>query len=150
MKVEAASIEELIEKTAHRADELRRLDDLITRTAPDLLRRLFTGPSITMIGYGELVWENMSSSGVWPLIAVAPQKHHISMYVAAEVEGTPLVQIYGDRLGRVNNGKNCVRFKKFEHLDEAVLVEFIHHALAAAEAQETIYGRNCAQPVAND
>lgn len=148
MKIEAKSIDELIEKSGPRADAIRRLDALIVATAPDLQRRLFSGPSITMIGYGELIWQNMSSSGVWPVIAVAPQKHQVSMYVAAEVEGTPLVQIYGTRLGRTNNGKNCVRFKKFEDLDETELVAFIGDAVAAAAVQKRIYGRDCARPVA--
>lgn len=147
MKIDAATIDELIEKSGPRAESLRRLDAVIVATAPDLERRLFKGPSITMIGYGELMWENMSSSGVWPLIAVAPQKHQISMYVAAEVKGIPLVQVYGDRLGHTNNGKNCVRFKKFADLDESELTSFIKAAVAAAAVQKTIYGRNCARPV---
>lgn len=146
MKIEAATIDELIEKSGSRADALRRLDAVIVATAPDLERRLFTGPSITMIGYGELMWKNMSSSGVWPLIAVAPQKQHISMYVAAEVNGTPLVQLYSDRLGKTNNGKNCVRLKKFADLDESALISFITDAVEASAVQKTIYGRNCAWP----
>ena len=147
MKINAATIDELIDKSGSRAESLRQLDAVIVATAPQLQRRLFSGPSITMIGYGELIWENMSSSGVWPLIAIAPQKHQISMYVAAEVKGTPLVQVYGDRLGRTNNGKNCVRFKEFSDLDEAALVTFINEAVAAAAIQKRIYGRNCARPV---
>jgi hypothetical protein len=147
MKIEAGTIDELIEKAGPRADSLRRLDAVIVATAPDLERRLFSGPSITMIGYGELIWENMSSSGVWPLIAVAPQKHQISMYVAAEVDGTPLVQVYGDRLGRTSNGRTCVRFRRFEDLEESALVSFIRDAVAAAAVQQRIYGRNCARPV---
>lgn len=146
MKIEAATIEELIERAGTRTESLRQLDAFIVATAPDLARGLSSGPSITMIGYGELIWENMSSSGVWPLLAVALQKHHISMYVAAEVEGASLVQLYSDRLGR-NNGKNCVRFKRFKDLDPSVLAEFIGDAVAAAAKQTRIYGRNCAQPV---
>lgn len=147
MKVEARTIDELIENSGPQADSLRRLDCLIMEAAPGLPRRLFAGPSITMIGYGELIWENMSSSGVWPVIAIAPQKHHISMYVAAEREGTPLVQFYDDRLGRTNNGKNCVRFRRFEDLDEDALARLVRDAVAASEVQSRIYGRNCARPV---
>jgi hypothetical protein len=147
VKVDATTIDELILKSGPHAESIRQLDAAIMATAPTLQRRLFSGPSITMIGYGELVWENMSSSGVWPVIAVAPQKHQISMYVAADVNGTPLVQIYGDRLGPTNNGKNCVRFKRFEDLNETELISFIKDAVTAAAAQETVYGRNCAQPV---
>lgn len=147
MKVEANTIDELIERSGRHADALRELDALIVEAAPELERRLFAGPSITMIGYGELVWENMSKSGVWPVIAVAPQKHHVSMYVAAEREGVPLVQIYDDRLGRTNNGKNCVRFKRFENLDRAVVTELVRESVEAAAVQSRIYGRDCAQPI---
>ena len=133
MKIEAATIDELIQKSGPRAESLRRLDALIVATAPDLTRRLFSGPSITMIGYGELIWENMSASGVWPLLAVAPQKHQISLYVAAEVNGKPLVQIHGGRLGRTNNGKYCIRFKRLSDVDQRVLAKIIKENVAAAK-----------------
>lgn len=147
MKVEADTIEELIVKSGKHADALRALDALILRVAPELERRLFSGPSITMIGYGELAWQNMSKSGVWPVIAVAPQKHQVSMYVAAERDGVPLVQVYGHRLGRTNSGKNCVRFRRFQDLDVDALAELVRDAVAAAAVQSRIYGRDCARPV---
>ena len=147
MKIEAKTIDERIAKSGKYADSLSKLDKLIVETAPELVRRLFSGPSITMIGYGDLVWENMSSSGVWPVIAVAPQKHQISMYVAAEENGMPLVQVYGKRLGQTNNGKKSVRFKNFDDLDQAELVSFITDAVKASETQTRIYGRNCARPI---
>lgn len=58
-----------------------------------------------------------------------------------------MVQVYGNKLGRINNGKNCVRFRKFEDLDEASLASLIKDAVAAAAVQKRIYGRNCARPV---
>jgi hypothetical protein len=143
--VAATSIEDLIAKSP-RPDEMRAIDDFISATAPELPRRLFSGPSITMIGYGELVWQNMSSSGVWPVIAVAPQLHQISVYVAAERDGVPLVTAFGDRLGR-GNGKTCLRFRRFDALDRDALTELVAEAVAAAQVQQTIDGRNCAVPV---
>jgi hypothetical protein len=145
VKVEAASIEELIAKSP-RPDEMLAIDEFITEVAPTLQRRLFSGPSITMIGYGELAWQNMSSTGVWPVIAVAPQQHHMSMYVAAERDGLPLVAAFGERLGR-GNGRTCLRFRRFAALDRTALTDLVTEAVAAAEVQETIYGRNCAVPV---
>ncbi len=145
MKVAAATIEELIAKSP-RPDEMRAIDEFLTATAPQLPRRLFSGASITMIGYGELVWRNMSSSGVWPVIAVAPQQHHVSMYVAAHRGGVPLVSAFGERLGR-GNGKTCLRLRRFDALDREALTELVTEAIAAAEAQQTIDGRNCAVPV---
>jgi len=55
MKIQARTIDELIEKSGPHAPALRELDALIVAAAPALERRLFSGPSITMIGYGELV-----------------------------------------------------------------------------------------------
>jgi len=146
-KIQARTIDELIEKSGPHAPALRELDALIVAAAPELERRLFSGPSITMIGYGELVWRNMSSSGVWPVIAVALQKHQVSMYVAAEWGGVPLVQNYVGRLGRADFGKNCVRFKRFEGLDRAALTALVREAVAAAAVQSRMYGRDCARPV---
>jgi hypothetical protein len=147
VKIDARTIDELIEKSGPHAGSLRKLDALVSATAPQLERRLFSGPSITMIGYGELIWQNMSSSGVWPVIAIAPQKHRISMYVAAERQGVPLVQVYAGHLGRADLGKNCIRFKKFEELDRSAVAALVRDAVAAAAVQSRIYGRDCARPV---
>lgn len=87
MKVQANSIEELLAESGPYEADMRALDQLIVETAPELKRQLFAGPSITMIGYGEMDWESKSSSGVWPLISVAPQK-------------TGIKHLHGGREGR--------------------------------------------------
>ena len=147
MKVHANSIEELFTAAGEQEADMRSLDKLITQTAPNLKRQLFSGPSITMIGYGEMTWMNKSSSGVWPLISVAPQKGSISIYVAAEKDGVPLATIYKKRLGKTNNGKNCIRFKRLVDLSMDELRNAILDAMEWSKVQETIYGRNCAAPV---
>ena len=100
MKIEAKTIDELIAKARPRTEALRKLDALIVVTAPQLEPRLFSGPSITMIAYGEVIWGNRSSSGIWPVIAIAPQKRYTSMCVEAETDGVSLVQAYAGKLGR--------------------------------------------------
>lgn len=147
MKVHANTIEELLAGGGEHEADLRALDKLIVGTAPELNRQLFSGPSITMIGYGEMTWMNKSSSGVWPLISVAPQKRFISIYVAAEKDGVPLAMIYRKRLGRTHNGKNCIRFKRLADVSMDELRNAILDAIEWSQVQETIYGRNCAQPV---
>jgi hypothetical protein len=94
MKVHANTIEELFTASGEWEADLRQIDRLIVETAPSLKRQLFSGPSITMIGYGEMAWMNQSASGIWPLIGVAPQKNNLSIYVAAEKDGVPLAQLY--------------------------------------------------------
>ena len=151
MKVDANTIEELFTASGAQESDMHEIDNLIVETALELKRQLFSGPSITMLGYGEMTWENKSSGGVWPLIGVAPQKGNISIYVAAERDGIPLAQIYNkQRLGKVNNGKNCIRFKR---LADVNLEEFRNAVLDAIEwskVQERMYGRNCAQPISEN
>jgi hypothetical protein len=148
VKVDANTIEELFTASGEQESDLREIDQLIVEAAPELKRQLFSGPSITMLGYGEMTWESKSSSGVWPLIGVAPQKGNISIYVAAEKDGTPLAQIYNkQRLGKVNNGKNCIRFKKLAEVNPDVLRNAVLDAIEWSKVQERMYGRNCAQPV---
>lgn len=100
-----------------------------------------------MIGYGELTWTNMSGSGTWPLIAIAPQRHHTSVYVAAEADGRPLVQVFDVDLGRVQRGKQCIRFTRFATLQPGGWRDLVHCAVEAATVQDSISGRNCAVPV---
>ena len=148
MKVNANTIEELFTASGNQESDMREIDKLIVETAPKLKRQLFSGPSITMLGYGEMTWESKSASGVWPLIGVAPQKGNISIYVAAERDGVPLAQIYDkQRLGKVNNGKNCIRFKKLADVNVDELRNAVLDAIEWSKVQERMYGRNCAQPV---
>lgn len=150
MKLEADSIEEYFAAAGDREADLRRVDEVITDAAPELKRQLFTGPSITMIGYGEMDWERKSGSGVWPLIGMAAQKQHIALYVAAVKDGETLASHYEDRLGKTNNGKNCIRFRRMDDIDPSELANAVLDAVAWAEIQEEEFGRNCASPVSND
>ena len=147
MRLEANSIEEYFEAAGDREDDLRRVDEIIREAAPELKRQLFSGPSITMIGYGEMGWERKSGSGVWPLIGMAAQKHHIALYVAAVKDGETLASHYEERLGRTHNGKNCIRFERTSDIDAAELANAVRDAVAWAEVQEEEFGRNCATPV---
>ncbi len=147
MKVSASTIEEFFTISGEREADLREVDRLIVQSAPQLTRQLFAGASITMLGYGEMTWQNKSSSGVWPLIGMAPQKRYISLYVAAEKDGAPLATLYKKRLGKTHNGKNCIRFKKLADISPDELQNAIRDAVLWSQEQERIYGRNCAQPV---
>ena len=147
MKIEASTIEEYFNVAGEFGDDLRAIDVVIAETAPGLKRQLFLGPSITMIGYGEMTWERPSGSGVWPLIGVAAQKHGISVYVAAVKDGVTLAEHYRDRLGKTHNGKNCIRFAGVGRIDLDVFAEAVVDAVEWAEHQEELFGRNCARPV---
>ncbi|HEU5217624.1 MAG TPA: DUF1801 domain-containing protein [Gemmatimonadales bacterium] len=69
--------------------------------------------------YGMATW----SAGHRMLFAVARQKRNLALYVS----DTPLVAKHRARLGTVDCGKSCIRFKRIEDLDldgiEALLAE---------------------------
>ncbi len=133
MKVEASTIEELIENSP-RSAELAEIDALIAEAVPQLPRRLFAKPSITMIGYGDITPTGTPPDEAWPLIAVAPQKQHISVYISTGVGGDTIIARFRDRLGRVSLGKHCVRFTRFDLLDQQGWREFIRASAVAADS----------------
>lgn len=146
MKLEAETIEDLFEKSGDHEELIRLIDDVISKTAPELKRQLFTGKSITMVGYGEMLWQSSSSRGVWPLISLAPQKHTVNLYIAAEKEGIPLPQYFIDSFGKTAIGKNCIRIRSVKTLDTSILRELVRETLLWADLKSNKYGRNCAAP----
>lgn len=84
MKIEANTIKELFNASGKKETDKCELDKIIVETAPELKRHLFSGSSITMIGYSGMTWKNKSDSGIWLSISFAPQKNNISIYVAAQ------------------------------------------------------------------
>jgi nucleoid DNA-binding protein len=119
VKVDATTVEEFFAAAGERESALRELDMLIRSAAPSLKRQLHAGVSITMLGYGAFDYQTKSGSkGRWPVVAIAPQKNYISLYVCAVADGKYLTEQYQDRLGKVSCGKSCIRMKKFTDLNQ--------------------------------
>jgi len=146
MRIEAQSIEELLEKSGVHRELMEELDRIICTSAPDLKRTLFTTPSITMIGYGEMPWKTASSSGVWPLISLAPQKNSVNLYIAADKEGLPLPQYYKDYFSKSAIGKNCIRIRNKKNMNSSILKELIRETHLWGKLKLNKYGKNGAEP----
>ena len=124
-----------------REEELRRVDELIMAAAPDIDRQLVpTGPS-AMLGYGLMPYKPRSAKETtrWPLIALAAQKRHLSLYVCAVVDGAYLAESRADRLGKVSCGKSCVRFTSLDAVDTDELAALVRDAVAITEAGDNGY-----------
>ncbi len=122
-----------------RADELRRVDALVRAAAPDLDRELVPAGSGQVLGYGLMPYRPRSAKETtrWPLVALAAQKRHLSLYVCAVVDGAYLPETRAERLGTVSCGKSCIRFSSLDRVDTGELSALLRDAVASTDA-----GRN--------
>jgi hypothetical protein len=122
-----------------REEELRRVDALVREAAPGLDRRLVAAGSGQVLGYGLMPYRPRSAkeTTLWPLVALAAQKRHLSLYVCAVVDGAYLAEARAERLGRVSCGRSCVRFPSLDRVDAGELATLVRDAAAA-----TADGRN--------
>ncbi len=120
MRIEANSVEELIEKSGDKKEGLLIIDKLIQDTAPLLDQWLLKSDTYVMIGYGRSKYDNK-----FPLIALAPQKNFISLYVVGEKDGVLFTTLYKDNLGKVKAGKSCIQIKNIDNINLTALKELI-------------------------
>jgi hypothetical protein len=119
-----------------REAELRRVDALVLEAAPDIDRVLVPAGAGQMLGYGLMPYRPRSARETtsWPLIALAAQKRHLSLYVCAVVDGGYLAEDRAERLGRVSCGKSCIRFTSLDRVDVDELRTLLRDAVASTTA----------------
>lgn len=114
------SVEKFLADAGDREHELRAIDNLIRQTVPKMAadRQLMPGMTKSMLVYGMYHYKYASGrEGDWAAVALAAQKHYISLYICAVDKDAYLAEKYGSRLGDVDTGKSCIRFKKMEDLN---------------------------------
>ena len=134
-------IEAWFDAAGPRAEELRRVDELVMAAAPGIDRQLVPMGSGAMLGYGLMPYKPKSAkaSTMWPLIALAAQKRHLSLYVCAVVDGSYLAEARAGRLGRASCGKSCIRFTSLDTVDVGELGTLVRDAVAATAAGDNGY-----------
>ncbi|MEO5499270.1 MAG: DUF1801 domain-containing protein [Candidatus Saccharimonadales bacterium] len=120
MNIQATSVEDYLAKTGDYEPALRQLDEIIQTSAPHLERKLFgnMGNGVA-VGYGLMPYQSksMKEPGQWPLIGLAAQKNYMALYICAIIDGVYVAERHEKELGKVNIGRSCIRFKKFEDLN---------------------------------
>ena len=124
-----------------REEELRRVDALVMAAASGIDRQLVPVGSSTMLGYGLMPYRPKSArtTTMWPLIALAAQKRHLSLYVCAVVDGEYLPESRAARLGTVSCGKSCIRFTTLDRVDTEALADLLRDAVAATREGDNAY-----------
>ncbi len=134
-------IEEWFAAAGPREGELRRVDALVREAAPGLDRQLVPAGAGRVLGYGLMPYRPRSAreTTLWPLVALAAQKRHLSLYVCAVVDGEYLPEARAERLGRVSCGKSCIRFPSLDRVDTGELVTLLRDAAAATASGGNAY-----------
>ena len=124
-----------------REAELRRVDALVTAAAPGIDRQLVPAGSGRMLGYGLMPYKPRSAKTVTmtPLIALAAQKRHLSLYVCAVVDGAYIAEARAAELGSVSCGKSCIRFTSLDKVDADALAAVVRDAVAATAGGRNAY-----------
>jgi hypothetical protein len=118
MRIEAKNIDELIDKSGSFKKSFIMLDRLIMEVLPGIDRKLFTGTSITMLGYGFFNYKDYKGVvSPWPAISIAPQKNYLSLYLMGIKDDKYISEMHANKLGKASVGKSCIRFKEFDDLD---------------------------------
>jgi hypothetical protein len=138
---ERDEIEAWFDAAGPRAEELRRVDALVMAAAPGVNRQLVPAGSGAMLGYRLMPYRPKSArvTTTWPLIALAAQKRHLSLYVCAVIDGEYLAEARADRLGKVSCGKSCIRFSSLDAVDAVELGALVRDAVAATDAGDNGY-----------
>ncbi len=143
MKVEAKNFDDYFIQAGAREGVLREIDALIRESAPGLNPVLFRGMGGGVaLGYGMQPYrtKSMKKPGKWPLIVLANQKHHVSLYICAIEDGKYIAEKNADRLGKVSVGKSCIRFKSQDDINLNALRDIIEDIDRRVTSGEKLFG----------
>lgn len=105
--------------------DTQELFDFIKKEMPKDKPYIVSG----FIGFRSIHYKSKSGrEGDWPLIALAPQKDYISLYVCASDGKQYVAEKYKEELPKANIGRSCIRFKKLEDIDLKVISKVIKEA----------------------
>lgn len=121
--VKATTTDEYINQLeGERKKIIEYLDTFIKKTSKDLKPHF----AYNMLGYGSFKYSNYKKDIIdWPIISLASQKNYVSLYICALEDGEYLAEKYKDKLGHVNVGRSCIRFKKLDDLNLPELEKII-------------------------
>jgi hypothetical protein len=114
-----------------RRSDVKRLHALIRKAAPGL-RPAFDART-GMIGYGPYHYRYASGrEGDSFVIALASQKQYISLYLCCtDADGAYVAEKHRRALAPASVGKSCIRFRRLEQLDVAVLERVVREGARA-------------------
>lgn len=85
-----------------------------------------------IVGFGTYSYRySTGRTGDWPLIAFAPRKNDLTLYIGGGLAAFPDL---AEKLGKYRQGKGCVYVKRLSDLDQGVLRELVARSVAHMKA----------------
>lgn len=118
-------------------DDARRKDiQALFRHIKQIVPNLKPHVSGKMIGFGRYRYEYASGrKGEASVIALASNARYISVYVSGWEKDQPVTARFAKKLGKVDVGKSCIRFKRASDVDLDVLAQTVRAGAKALEKQ---------------
>lgn len=112
-----------------RQTEARAIFEFISECVPD--EKPFVIKNI--IGFGMFHYKGKSKAceGDWMKVGMACNKASLSVYSCASNDKGMLAEQYADKLGKVEVGKSCIRFKKWEDVNKPALRKLLKESMKA-------------------
>lgn len=105
------------------ADEQRRAD---ARAAAQLLEQVAGEPPVvwgtSILGFGEVA--SGASGTTWPVVALAPRKTELVLYLHTALEDAEF-----EHLGPHRRGKGCLYLKRLDDVDLGILRAIVSHSV---------------------
>jgi hypothetical protein len=122
----ATTVKEYIDLVPDERKEMfEYLHKFIQKSVPKLKPHFATN----MIGYGSFAYRNYKHEPIeWPVVSLANQKNHVSIYICSILDGKYLAEHFADSLGKVKVGKSCISIKKLEDIDLPTLKKVLQMA----------------------
>ena len=142
-KVPVQGIEAYFDFDPSRTSDLRGVDEAIRQAVPSLQRWFVAGtaegnPGMTMsmVGYGRFSYQTQRSKTPidWPVVGLALQKNHLSLYVSGKRGATPWTQRFANRFPTASVSKTgAIRFRSVADLGGPGLTEMLQGLEAGLE-----------------
>ncbi len=100
-----------------RKEEAREIYDFIRKARPDLEPFVIGN----YIGFGKFHYKGQTCEGEWFMVGMACNKASLGVYCCGVNDKGMLPEQYASQLGKVSVGKSCIRFKKWDDVNQPVL-----------------------------
>ncbi|MGH9788258.1 MAG: DUF1801 domain-containing protein [Candidatus Acidiferrales bacterium] len=113
-----------------RRGEIQQLHRLITKTAPKLKPKMWSG----MIGYGSYHYRYATGrEGDWFVVGLMSRKDGISFYSCLSDGKKYIAEKHKKDLLKADIGRSCIRFKRLADVDLRILAGIVKENEAAAK-----------------